>query len=53
MSKGYATSFSPPCRLAPSTKGLRSIQEMMAFVSVASYESKKQRKINELCRSQW
>lgn len=45
MSKGYATSFSPPCKLAPSTNGLRSIQEMMAFVSVAIYESKKQRQV--------
>lgn len=43
MSKGYATSFSPPCKLAPSTNGLRSIQEMMAFVSVASCGSRKQR----------
>lgn len=33
MSNGYATTFSPPCKLAPSTNGLRSIQEMMALVS--------------------
>lgn len=36
MSKGYATSFSPPCKLAPNTNGLRSIQVMMALVSAAS-----------------
>lgn len=45
MSKGYATIFSPPCKLAPSTNGLRSIQEMMAFVSVASCANKRQRNV--------